>query len=162
MANDFENLGGGYRNRRIGEFLKELEVTEGRSTGIPKILKEMATNGSPAPLFETDDDRLSFVIRLPRHPQALVPPTQLTAQVAAQVTAQVGMLLARMEGEMTRSAMQEAVGLVHREHFRKSYLVPALELGVVEMTQPDKPNSRSQRYRLTAAGRRWLEEHPDC
>lgn len=25
-----------YRNRRIGEFLKELELTEGRSTGIPK------------------------------------------------------------------------------------------------------------------------------
>lgn len=48
-------------------------MTEGRSTGIPKILKEMATNGSPAPLFETDDDRLSFVIRLPRHPFALVP-----------------------------------------------------------------------------------------
>jgi hypothetical protein len=57
-----------YRNRRIGKFLKELEMTEGRSTGIPKILKEMAANGSPAPLFETDDDRLSFVIRLPRHP----------------------------------------------------------------------------------------------
>lgn len=56
-----------YRNRRIGEFLKELEMTEGRSTGIPEILKEMAANGSPAPLFETDDDRLAFVIRLPRH-----------------------------------------------------------------------------------------------
>ncbi|RBJ75971.1 transcriptional regulator, partial [Pseudomonas sp. MWU12-2534b] len=28
-----------YRNRRIGEFLKELDLTEGRSTGIPKILK---------------------------------------------------------------------------------------------------------------------------
>ena len=38
-----------YRNRRIGEFFKELEMTEGRSTGIPKILKEMAANGSPAP-----------------------------------------------------------------------------------------------------------------
>ena len=30
-----------YRNRRIGEFLKELDLTEGRSTGIPKILREM-------------------------------------------------------------------------------------------------------------------------
>ncbi|SFU83712.1 Putative ATP-dependent DNA helicase recG C-terminal [Paenacidovorax caeni] len=42
-----------YRNRRIGEFLKELDLTEGRSTGIPKILKVMAANGSPAPLFES-------------------------------------------------------------------------------------------------------------
>ncbi|MFA5631943.1 MAG: ATP-binding protein [Porticoccaceae bacterium] len=130
-----------YRNRRIGEFLKELEMTEGRSTGIPKILKEMTANGSPAPLFETSDDRL------PRHPLALVPTD----------TAQVGTLLARVEGEMTRQAIQDALGLTHREHFRKVYLVPALELGVIEMTQPDKPNSRSQRYRLTASGRRWLE-----
>jgi ATP-dependent DNA helicase RecG len=38
-----------YRNRRIGEFLKEPDLTEGRSTGIPKILKVMAANGSPAP-----------------------------------------------------------------------------------------------------------------
>lgn len=78
-----------YRNRRIGEFLKELDMTEGRSTGIPKILKEMANNGSPAPLFETDDDRLSFVIRLPRHPLALVPSadtTQVTGEATPQVT----------------------------------------------------------------------------
>ncbi|MCC6439600.1 MAG: transcriptional regulator, partial [Rhodanobacteraceae bacterium] len=152
-----------YRNRRIGEFLKELEMTEGRSTGIPKILKEMATNGSPAPLFETDDDRLSFVIRLPRHPLSLVPTeevgAQVTTQVTAQVTAQVGALLVQMKGEMPRQAMQDAVGLAHREHFRKTYLVPALELGVIEMTHPDKPNSRSQRYRLTALGQRWLDAH---
>ena len=45
-----------YRNRRIGEFLKELDLTEGRATGIPKILKVMAANGSPSPLFETDDE----------------------------------------------------------------------------------------------------------
>ena len=48
-----------YRNRPIGEFLKELDLTEGRSTGVPKILKAMAVNGSPAPLFETDDDRIA-------------------------------------------------------------------------------------------------------
>ena len=45
-----------YRNRRVGEFLKELDLTEGRSIGISKILKVMAANGSPAPEFETDDD----------------------------------------------------------------------------------------------------------
>lgn len=57
-----------YRNRRIGDFLKELDLTEGRATGIPKILKTMAQNGSPAPIFETDDERISFVIRLPVQP----------------------------------------------------------------------------------------------
>ncbi len=56
-----------YRNRRIGEFLKELDLTEGRSTGIPKILKVMKKNGSPPPQFETDEDRSFFLIRLPVH-----------------------------------------------------------------------------------------------
>ena len=54
-----------YRNRRIGEFLKELDLAEARSTGIPKILRAMRENGSPAPVFETDDDRTSFLVRLP-------------------------------------------------------------------------------------------------
>ncbi|WP_334107526.1 RNA-binding domain-containing protein, partial [Methylobacillus sp.] len=56
-----------YRNRRIGEFLKELDLTEGRSTGIPKILRVMQANGSPLPVFETDGDHSYFLIRLPVH-----------------------------------------------------------------------------------------------
>lgn len=59
-----------YRNRRIGEFLKELDLTEGRSTGISKILKVMKGNGSSPPEFETDDDRSYFLIRLLVHPGA--------------------------------------------------------------------------------------------
>jgi len=60
---------------------------------------------------------------------------------------------------MSRQTIQDALGLTNREHFRKTYLAPALEQGVIEMTLPDKPNSRSQRYRLTALGQRWLETH---
>jgi len=41
-----------YRNRRIGEFLKELELTEGRSTGIPKIFKAMAERGRKSSMNE--------------------------------------------------------------------------------------------------------------
>jgi ATP-dependent DNA helicase RecG len=36
-----------YRNRRIGEILKELKFTEGRSTGMPKIYNALAANVSP-------------------------------------------------------------------------------------------------------------------
>ena len=57
-----------YRNRRLGEFLKELDLTGGRSTGIPKIPRDMTANGSPVPEFETDDERLSYLVRLPTHP----------------------------------------------------------------------------------------------
>ena len=44
-----------YRNRRIGEILKELHLTEGRNTGFGKILRALEENGSPKPEFETDE-----------------------------------------------------------------------------------------------------------
>lgn len=57
-----------YRNRRLGEFLKELELTEGRATGIPTILSELKANGSPPPRFYFDDDRTLFEVEVFIHP----------------------------------------------------------------------------------------------
>ena len=53
-----------YRNRRIGEILKELHLTEGRNTGFGKILRALEENGSPKPEFETDEDHSYFISRL--------------------------------------------------------------------------------------------------
>jgi len=50
-------------------FSRNWTLTEGRSTGILKIIKAMAENGSPAPEFETDEER-SYLIRLPVHEKA--------------------------------------------------------------------------------------------
>ena len=60
-----------YRNRRIGEFLKEMHLTEGRNTGFRKILNALEQNGSPKPVFETDPERLSFCTTLLIHPHFL-------------------------------------------------------------------------------------------
>ena len=57
-----------YRNRKLGDFLKELDLTEGKATGIPTIIKEMKANGSPAASFETDDARTYFIVTFPIHP----------------------------------------------------------------------------------------------
>ena len=56
-----------YRNRRLGEFLKELDLTEGRATGIPTIQDELQSNGSPQATIETDDARTYFLIDIPCH-----------------------------------------------------------------------------------------------
>jgi len=54
-----------YRNRRIGEFFKELDLTEGRSSGIAKIMRAIQRNGSPTPIFETDEGHNYFLLHLP-------------------------------------------------------------------------------------------------
>ena len=165
-----------YRNRRIGEFLKELDLAEGRSTGVPKILRAMRNNGSPAPSFETDDDRTWFRVRLPVHPSfpadlggaigeqdteqdnqlenneiAVIPPHD-TPQDTEQVTEQVGNLVLALTGEMRRHELQDLLRIAHRPHFLETHLNPALKSGLIEMTLPDKPTSRNQRYRRTPAG----------
>ena len=53
-----------YRNRRVGDFLKELSLTEGRGTGIQTIYAKSKANGSPMPVFETDDDLNYFLVTL--------------------------------------------------------------------------------------------------
>ena len=57
------------RNRRIGEFLKELKLAEGRLSGLPKVFQAMEANGSPVPRFEFDEQRTWFQATLPAHPE---------------------------------------------------------------------------------------------
>ena len=87
--------------------------------------------------------------------------TTTTPQVSPQVTPQVGELLAAVRGEMGREALQSALGLSDRKSFRERYLKPALDDSLIEMTIPDKPNSRLQKYRLTDKGRQWLAQNGD-
>ena len=56
-----------YRNRRLGDYLKELNLTEGRCTGIPTIQDELMRNGSDRATIETDEERSYFVIHIPCH-----------------------------------------------------------------------------------------------
>ena len=53
---------------------------------------------------------------------------------------------------MSRPQLQAALNLSQRVNFAVNYLRPALSAGLIEMTLPDKPRSKNQRYRLTPAG----------
>ena len=76
-----------------------------------------------------------------------------TPQEKLQVSPQVERLLAVLEGEMSLRQNLHAIGLSDRKSFRQRYLLPALEHGYVEMTHPESPTARNQKYRLTARGR---------
>lgn len=56
-----------YRNRRLGDFLKELKLTEGHATGLPALKEAMKLNGSPDPVFDFDEERTWFQVMLPIH-----------------------------------------------------------------------------------------------
>ena len=77
----------------------------------------------------------------------------LTPQESPQVTPQVKRLLSVLDGEMSRQDILHALGLSDRKSLRQRYLLPALQHGYMEMTRPDAPNARNQKYRLTSRGR---------
>jgi Fic family protein len=83
--------------------------------------------------------------------------TAAAPQVTPQVTPQVKALIFCMSGELTRLEIQDKLGLSDKRNFNIKYLIPALNLNLVEMTIPEKPNSRNQRYRLTEVGERLKE-----
>ena len=73
---------------------------------------------------------------------------QVTEQVTKQVTVQVNRLLDCMgEEEYSTKELMALIGLKHRPTFRDNYLLPALALGYIEMTVPEKPNSSKQKYK---------------
>ena len=81
----------------------------------------------------------------------------LVLSAVAAPTPQVEKLLRAAESPLSREELQQQVGLADRKHFRETLLNPLIGAGWLAMTIPEAPNSRLQKYRLTAKGRAWLD-----
>jgi ATP-dependent DNA helicase RecG len=132
---------------------------EAKGTGFNTSILSLPANDYPSASWNNNERNDTFTIVFP-NPKDEVDTTQVTTEVTGEVTTEVAMEVVRMllvlKGEMKRAEIQEKLKLKNAEHFRIAYIIPALNAEVVEMTVPDKPNSRLQKYRLTAKGRRWL------
>lgn len=161
-------------NPLLAEALYLAQYIERMGTGTGDMIDRCRRVGLPEPEFTLTD---GFVITLRRQPARafaavggpaagavtgevapLVPPltAPVTGEVAGEVTGEVGKLLKICQGTMSRRELRETLLLKGEDNFRQLYLVPAMEAGLIEMTLPTKPNSRLQKYRLTAKGRAWL------
>jgi Fic family protein len=78
-------------------------------------------------------------------------------QVDEQVSEQVAqMLRACARNPKSKAELLEAAGLANAYLNYKRHIFPLIESGVLELTLPDKPNSRLQKYRLTPKGKSLL------
>jgi ATP-dependent DNA helicase RecG len=144
------------RNNKLGDFLKELELTEGRGTGIPTIQDELAKNGSPRASIETNDERSYFLIDIPVHEgcESVIKlkddaENNTQRQSNDRVTTEhdrVIQILKFCETPKTRRDILEQIGLkYHSDNFNK-YIKPLVEQDLLLLTDPDSPNSPKQKY----------------
>ncbi len=142
-------------NPLLAEPLYLTKYIERMGTGTGDMIRRCRHAGLAEPEFTLPD---GFVITIRRKPARAFAAVggQVRGEVAGEVTGEVRKLVSVCRDAMTRKKLQESLLLRGEENFRKLYLVPALEAGYIEMTIPDKPNSRPQKYRLTAQGKALL------
>jgi predicted HTH transcriptional regulator len=146
------------RNPTLTEHASHILPYRGMGSGIPRALQEWSHIEF---LNDVAGNQFSAVIRRPEAEWVDGAPQvtpQVAPQVIPQVTEEVRSLLDVAQGEMKRMEMQVALGLKDRKHFQNTYLRPALDAGLIEMTIPDKPLSSRQKYRLTAVGKAYLSK----
>jgi len=192
------------RNRRIGDFLKEIDLTEGKSTGFPIIRDPMAANGNPEPVFHTDKDQILFMVTLPCHPDlqgtqsvpksvsksgdpisqndlAIILSETIDLQTLSNLlernisevynqlrTALVSMSVPKSVSKSvliidfisepkSRAEILKHIGMINHTKNFNAFIKPLIDFHIIELTIPDKPTSRLQKYRLTHKGRKLLK-----
>jgi len=134
-----------YRNRRIGDFLKELDLTEGRATGFPKIYREMQRNESPSPNFITDKEKASFLAVIPVHSLFLGAEEGEFSLSETEYS-----IIAICAGNASsKSEIATTLKLSPQSGTLKRLLPKLVTEGFLAYTIPDKPNSSAQKYKAT-------------
>lgn len=142
------------RNHVIARVFRELNLIEQWGSGVRRIFKEAEEQGLPEPQIIEAGMRVRVVVRLaeavPARQVAEQATEQVGEQVTEQVTEQVGRFLECLKkGPLSARDAMQCLHLRHRPTFLYDYLQPALNAGLVEMTQPNSPKSPTQKYRLT-------------
>lgn len=130
------------RNRELMRIFRDLDLVEQLGSGVHRILSAYDSD-----IFHISDH--FFEIRFEHeHSTPTAAPT-----VAPTVTPTLKKLITACSDPMSRAELQSKLGLKDKMHFISHYLKPAIQQGIIELTIPDKPNSRNQKYRLTNTGK---------
>lgn len=150
------------RSPRIAEPLFLARYIEKAGTGTLDMIHLCAQAGLPAPEFRQDGGQFIQTLWRPKGvaqgaevPTAGTKPGTRSALSRHQVE-----ILAKASTGAALTDLMAVAKRTDRTKFRHQVLQPLMEQGLLEMTQPDKPTSSQQKYRLTPAGRAWLATQP--
>jgi len=139
-----------HRNKLLAEAFYLTGDVEKYGTGFIRIRKYLEEYPDVSYLISSDGYFIQVILA---EREVFQDTMQDTMQDAIQDTMQVNALIMVMKGVLTREEIQSKLQLANRDYFRKEYLKPALDSGLIEMTIHHKPTSRNQKYRLTTKGK---------
>lgn len=155
LVNQGQFISRRYRNRRVGELLRELELTEGRGTGIPLILEALEANGSPLPVFQTDEEHTFFSSEFLIHTSfGILPDPEDRAQDDSPDLSvfQKSILYFCNDDGRSIKEIEIHMGLSGRSGYLKRVLTHLMEEGLLALTLPEKPTSKYQKRITTPQG----------
>ena len=131
------------RNPALATMSEFLLKTENRYSGIPTIRREMAQAGLPEPVFINKRNEFVVILYNGRGD------TKTSAKKHAEATGEAKKdkkLLIFCEKPRTRAEIADYLGIDTVFYVMKHYVQPLIKAGDLEMTMPDRPKSRYQKY----------------
>lgn len=144
-----------YRNKRIGESLKNLKLSRGIATGLSKIMKAMKNNNSKEPIFETDEKRSYFMVKLyvnshfmdEKEKQA-VPSNKKEQRDILLNKREEKILELLAQGPLSKKELSNYLGYGDKSGNLKRAICKLLEHKLITYTVPSNIRSRKQKYKL--------------
>ena len=121
------------RNPVLATALEVMGVTENRYSGIPTIRKEMSEGKHPAPEFSAIHGEFKVCLR------------NSVIETASHTDKQTA-LLEFLRTPRSKKEIADYLGINSVTYAVKTYILPLVEEGIVEMTIPEAPGSRRQKY----------------
>ena len=144
------------QNPLIANVLYKRKVLESWGRGINLIMEECEKAHLPKPEFKTSGNCIRLIFRYasinnPTSTPQAPPKHPLSTPQALELLNIIG------DGTYSVSVIMEMMQLKDRKHFRKTYLNPALESGLIEPTYPNSPRHPNQEFRITEKGKALLK-----
>ena len=146
------------RNPRIVTAFRRLGLCEQAGTGMIMVLKEWQALGYTKPCFENDRFRHAFELILPEIAKKSIQTYTHTEQTSEQVGEQVIKILHFCKSFKSKKDILEHIGLSFTYLNYKRHIFPLIDNKYIELTIPDKPQSRLQKYKTTCKGLKFLNK----
>ena len=135
-----------YRNPVIAEAMRGMKYVNMFNRGIQRVKNMLAENGNPEPYFDVSKITAFEVTIRPSLSLNLVSDGEKVTKSATKSTEMMNEVIDFCQQPRSLTEIMKHLQLKHRNNAKSRYVDPLIEGGFIEMTIPDKPNSRNQKY----------------